>query len=67
MNEEIVEDAISVLNDEPTISQRLDKLEKMLELILLRLPYSTSGYSQTAWTTTTNATTQSLISTYTIN
>ena len=50
-----VEDAMAVLNDEPTISQRLDKLEKMMEQILLRLPsYTTSGYahsSQPIWTT----------------
>lgn len=48
-----VEDALSVLNDEPTISQRLDKLEKMMEQILLRLPYATSGYSSPVWTTST--------------
>lgn len=52
MNEEIkVEDAIAVLNDQPTINERLDKLEKMMEQILLRLPiYSTSGYSAPVWT-----------------
>lgn len=53
-----VEDAMAVLNDEPTISQRLDKLEKMMEQILLRLPSYTSGYaqSQPIWTTGTTCT-----------
>lgn len=57
MNEEEIkiEDALSVLSDEPTINQRLDKLEKMMEMILSRLPYTTTGYSAPVWTTTTTS------------
>ena len=51
-----VEDAMAVLNDEPTISQRLDKLEKIMEQILLRMPSYTSCYSQPIWTTGTTCT-----------
>ena len=52
-----MEDAVAVLNDEPTIRERLDKLEKMMEMILSRLPYTTTGYSSPVWTTTGTTTT----------
>lgn len=59
----VIEDAEAVLAGEPTIRERLDKLEQMMEQILSRLPYMTAGYATTAnypyYVTTTTGTTTS--------
>lgn len=50
-NDEIkIANTIAVLNDEPTINERLDKLEKMLEQILLRLSLYSIDSTQIIYT-----------------
>ena len=53
--EVVIEDAEAVLAGEPTIRERLDKLEKMMEQILLRMPiYTATSYSAPVWATSSS-------------
>ena len=51
-----LEDTVAVLAGKPTINERLDVLEALMQQILARLPYSTTGYAQTgAWPSATSS------------